>query len=301
MTSPDRRAPLLAVAGAALWGTTGTSQALLAGHHSPVAVGALRAVVAACCLVVLSVATARGTGRMRRAMAEGRWRWLVLGGVAVAGYQLTFFAAVAATGVGVGTLVMLATAPAVAGLLGWVVHRERPSRTWALATTVGLAGAALLVLGAGARQVDVTGLLLAVAAGASFATYSLAGRSAVAHRPAGAPGAGGVDGLAATAVVFVVASAVLAVPLARAELAFVTAPRNLAVLAWLGTMATAAAYLLYQAAMRHIAAATAATLALAEPAVANLLAVVVLHERFTATMGLGMLLVLAGLGLLGRA
>lgn len=47
------RGSLLAVAGACLWGTTGTSQALLTGHHSPVAVGGLRASIAAATLMLV--------------------------------------------------------------------------------------------------------------------------------------------------------------------------------------------------------------------------------------------------------
>ena len=138
----------------------------------------------------------------------------------------------------------------------------------------------------------IPGILLAVAAGAAFALYSIAGRRLAAPE---------VDGLSLTACIFVVAAALLAVPLASQDLGFATEPRSMLVLAWLGVMATAVAYLLYQSAMRHITAATAATLALAEPMVANLLAIGVLHEPFTWMMGCGVALVLAGLALLARA
>lgn len=279
----------LALAGACLWGTTGTSQALLAGDPSPVAVGALRALVAAAALLSLSLL--RGPGRWLHTLRGVRPGWLMMAGASVAAYQLTFFAAVARTGVAVGTLVMLATAPGAAGLAGWLLRGRRPSRLWAVATLVGLAGAALLVLGSGgSRRLDEWGLLLAVAAGAAFALYSVAGREL-----------GGGDQVALTSGIFLVASLALAVPLLRQDLGFVAGPRNLVVLGWLGVVATAVAYLLYQQGLRRIDAATASTVALAEPMVANLLAVLVLHEPFTAVMGLGVLLVLGGLGLLSRA
>ena len=64
------------------------------------------------------------------------WRWVLVGGVAVAGYQLTFFDAVARTGVAVGTLVLT---PVLAsgghdraqgvehlGLVGGTGHRNAP-------------------------------------------------------------------------------------------------------------------------------------------------------------------------------
>lgn len=291
--SPSRTGALLAIAGACLWGTTGTSQALLVGTHSPVAVGSLRALVAAAVLLLVAVVRGRGPAGLTHAAGSGRWRWLLVAGIGVAVYQLTFFAAVAATGVGVGTLVMLASAPAVAGLAGWAMDGDRPSRIWAISTLIGLAGAALLVLGAGGEtRIAWSGILLAVAAGAAFALYSIAGRRLAAPE---------VDGLSLTACIFVVAAALLAVPLSSQDLGFATEPRSMLVLAWLGVMATAVAYLLYQSAMRHITAATAATLALAEPMVANLLAIGVLHEPFTWMMGCGVALVLAGLALLARA
>ncbi|WP_420174295.1 DMT family transporter [Luteococcus sp. OSA5] len=282
---------LFALAGACLWGTTGTSQALLQGDPSPVSVGALRAMIAAVTLTLLALAT-----RPRAWLAaprEGRGRWLLAAGVAVAAYQLTFFAAVARTGVTVGTLVMLATAPAVAGMVGWAMEGLRPGRIWVIATLVSLGGATLLVLGAGSSApLDGMGLALAIAAGASFALYSVAGRRAA---------SAGTDTVVLTSWIFLAASAVLAWPLLGQDLAFVAEPHNLLVLAWLGFAATAGAYLLYQKGMRSIDAATAATLALAEPLVANLLAVAVLGEPFTWLMGLGVALVIGGLGLLSRA
>lgn len=208
----------------------------------------------------------------------------------MAAYQLTFFAAVARTGVAVGTLVMLATAPAVAGLAGWALHGDRPSRIWLVATLVGLAGAALLVLGSdGGAAGDWLGLLLAVTAGAAFALYSVVGRMVAGQ---------GVDGMVLSSWVLGLASLALVGPLAAQDLAFVTQGSNPLVLLWLGVVATAVSYLLYQGGMRHIDAATPA---LAEPMVANLLAVAVLHEPFTAVMGLGVALVLGSMVLLSCA
>lgn len=288
--SPATRGALFALAGASLWGTTGTSQALLTGEHSPVAVGAVRILLACGLLLVLSLA---GGPRTWLAVAgQGRWRWLVPAGLGVACYQLTFFAAVARTGVAVGTLVMLATAPAVAGFAGWALHGSRPSRLWAVSTTIALLGATVLVLGSGGdAPLDPGGLGLAVAAGASFALYSVAGREVAA----------GTNPLLLTSWVFLFASVILLLALLGQDLSFVAQPRNLLVLGWLGLVATAIAYLLYQKGMGSIDAATAATLALAEPMVANLLAVFLLGEPFTWLMGVGVVLVLAGLGLLSRA
>ncbi|MEL4503847.1 EamA family transporter [Luteococcus sp. H138] len=282
---------VLALAGACLWGTTGTSQALLAGSPSPVAVGALRAGIAAIALLLVAVTTNR-SGWVRTPTRHSTG-WLVLAGLGVALYQLAFFAAVQQTGVGVGTLVTLACAPVSAGLLGWGLGGPRPTRRWALATLVALAGAAVLVTSAGtAHPINPLGIGLAIAAGCSFGGYTVAG-----HRVAQA----GATGLNATAWIFAIAGLTLLHPLLGQDLGFVAQPRNLLVLGWLGLVATALAYLLYQRGMGSIDAATAATLALAEPLVANLLAVFALGEPFSWLMGVGVALVIAGLGLLSRA
>src|SRR4051812_5460260 len=91
---------------AVCFGTTGTAQAL-GPSASPVAVGAARIVLGGTLLVVI----ARGMGvRIPRLDAT------VLGiAVAIAIYQLSFFAAVKLTGVAVGTVVAIGTGPAAAG------------------------------------------------------------------------------------------------------------------------------------------------------------------------------------------
>ncbi len=69
---------------------------------------------------------------------------------------------------------------------------------------------------------------------------------------------------------------------------------------WLGAVATAIAYLLFAAGLRKLAAPEVATLTLAEPLTAFILAVVVVAERPTAMALAGVGLVLGGLILVGR-
>jgi DME family drug/metabolite transporter len=60
------------------------------------------------------------------------------------------------------------------------------------------------------------------------------------------------------------------------------------------------AYLLFSHALRHISAATGVTLALGEPVVAFVLALLLLGEQPGGWAALGLLLVLAGVGLVVR-
>src|SRR3954465_1812792 len=99
------------------FGTTGTAQALGPENLSPAGVGAARILVGG----ALLVAIAGGLPRLPRGPLP-----VAAGGVAA--YQLCFFAAVADTGVAVGTIVALGSAPATAGAFEWALERRAPTR-----------------------------------------------------------------------------------------------------------------------------------------------------------------------------
>src|SRR5688500_14402 len=102
------------------FGTTGTAQALGPAGLSPAGVGAARSLVGGTLLVLVALVSRSLRGLPRRP--------LILAAFAVAAYQLAFFAAVADTGVAVGTIVALGSAPALAGALEWAIERRAPTR-----------------------------------------------------------------------------------------------------------------------------------------------------------------------------
>src|SRR3954447_7310517 len=106
---------------AVLFGTTGTAQAL-GPSASPLTVGAVRIAVGAALLLLVQRLAARGSA--------GRWPLgpQLLGAIGVAGYQLCFFAAVKDTGVAVGTVVALGSAPPPAGAGGGGLGRGGAGR-----------------------------------------------------------------------------------------------------------------------------------------------------------------------------
>ena len=114
---------------AVLFGTTGTAQALGPSGADPLAVGVLRVVIGAVGLVAVS-----RSNPFRDLFANGRWS--VMAAVGVAGYQASFFAAVRLTGVGVGTVVTIGSAPVFTGFVGWLVSRTTPARPWYPATAL---------------------------------------------------------------------------------------------------------------------------------------------------------------------
>ncbi|ONI84918.1 EamA family transporter [Saccharothrix sp. ALI-22-I] len=255
------RGPLPILAACVLWGTTGTASSLAPASAPAMAVGAAGLVLGGCLLFL----TARGT---RGVLRTADRRLLLLGAVTVAGYVLTFYPAVERTGVAVATTVALATAPIVLGL------RSQP-----LVTVTAVVGCAVLVLGGGDAHVDLVGVALALVAGLSYAVYSVICAHLIGL---------GHPSRAVVATVFGGAS-VLTLPvlwlLGVGWLASVSGP---VVTAHLAVFTTFAAYLLFGRGLRHTSAAAATTLTLAEPAVAAVLGVVVLHERLPLVSWLGM-------------
>jgi DME family drug/metabolite transporter len=218
---------------------------------------------------------------------KGLAKWIGLGGACMAAYNLSFFAGIKATGVATGTALTIGSGPIWAGLLQTLVSRKPPPAAWWLGTLLAIGGAALLISGNGAGQhIDPLGVALCLLAGLSYATYTLVSKKLVAQ--------------AAPAVItlwtFTVA-AVIAVPMAALVAGpFTSSAASLLVVSYLGLVTTGVAYLLFSHALRHLSGATGVTLALAEPATAFVLAIVVVGERpqWGAFMGLGLLL--TGLG-----
>lgn len=277
---------LLILLAAVLWGTTGTTQALAPPGAHPLTVGALRLAVGGGALLLLALFRGQITRDCFRQPGV-----TLLAALLVATYQLAFFEAVATTGVAVGTMVAIGSGPLFAGLLAYLVHKERPDRRWLIATALAVAGLSMLFVPApgSVLQVRTTGVLLALAAGASYAGYTLAIKRLL---PGRSPDA-------VIAVVFTLGGLLLAPFLFRSELRWAVEPDGLLVVLHLGLVATALAYLLFARGLRSVPAVHAVTLSLAEPLTAAALGILVLNERPTLAAAIGMGLVLAGLVVLG--
>jgi len=272
-------APLLLVLAAALWGTTGSSQALLDGAVPSGVVGALRILVGG---VVLMLVAAR---ELRSSIPHIRSAWplLLATAVSVAAYQLAFFTGVRLVGIAVGTILTVGSAPFVAGSLSILLGHHRPSRRWALTTLVAVIGLVLLVRPEGALRPQPLGVLAALAAGTAFAVYTVLAKRLMVR---------GVPRLTSVALPFFVGGLLL-VPTLLAGLGraaspeLLLTPRGLLIVGWLGIVATALSYLLFSAGLRGVPAVTGTTLALAEPLTATVLGIVVFGERLGAVALLG--------------
>jgi DME family drug/metabolite transporter len=271
---------LFVLAAAALWGTTGTAQAFAPESAGPLSVGAVR--IAAGGLAMLAFAALRGELR-----GLGGWPPLATAGMAlaVALYQPLFFAGVSLTGVAVGTVTAIGSAPVWAGLIGLLFGDEKPSARWVVATALAVAGCALLLLGSGGVSVDPLGVLLCLAAGLGYVIFATIAKGFLRTEPQAA----------VMGVVFTLGALALSPAALFTDFSWLAEPRGALAAAELGLLATAAAYLLFAAGLSRIPVATAATLSLAEPLTAGTLGVLLLDERLSPAAITGIALLLSGL------
>jgi DME family drug/metabolite transporter len=269
---------VLVLLSAVCFGTTGTAQAL-GPDAAPVTVGAVRVAVGGALLLLVARAAPAVAAAWPR-------RELGVMAVAIAAYQLAFFAAVDRTGVAVGTVVALGSAPAIAGIAGRLVDREPLTGRWAAATVLACAGVVLLVLGGGDASVDPLGIILAMVAGSGYATYAVLAKRLLrrGHAPERVMAASFSLG------------AVLLVPvLLLGDVSWLATGDGLVMALFLGAIPTALGYVLFARGLRHLTPGETATLTLAEPVTATGLGILALGERPGAVAALGAGLVLAGL------
>ncbi|MGO2756612.1 MAG: DMT family transporter [Brachybacterium alimentarium] len=262
---------ILAVLTAAfLWGTTGTA-ATFAPDVGPLPIGAAALGVGGLLQAAIAVPPLR-----RESSALISRRGTVMAGAAgVAIYPLAFYSSMHLAGVAVGTVVSLGSAPIVSGILERVVERRRLSGWWMLAATLGIAGSAVL---SGAKMHDapgealptIAGVGLGLVAGGTYAVYSWS-----AHRLINR----GIGRAAAMGAVFGLGGAALMPVLLISGAPLLADAQSFTVSAYMALIPMFLGYVLFGYGLTHLTASTATTLTLAEPAVAAVLAVVIVGER----------------------
>jgi drug/metabolite transporter, DME family len=292
--------------GAAAWGSTGTAAHFAPAGASPASVGAARIGLGGLLLLAIALATPDSRRALAGLLSGGlvSRAVLLLAAAAVAGYQVCFFTAVRETGVAIGTVVAIGSAPVFTGALSRLFGGARPGRRWVMATASAVAGCTVLITsahpagasasGAATTSVSPAGVGLALAAGFCYAIYAVAAARLIS---AGSPETVVMGLLFGAAAVFL--SPVLLSPvLAASSPGWVLTGRGLAVTAYLGVVTTVLAYLSYGRGLRTVPAPVAVTLGLAEPVVAAILGLVLLGERLTGAAVPGLLLVGLALGTL---
>ena len=287
MQKSSRRIGILAVLGSALcFGTTGTTQQLGVPDVSPLAVGSARLLCGSIFLFIFAYMQRNARGTFRMPLKD-----LIICGLGVAMYQLTFFSAVHITGIAISTVTALGSVPTFSAIVAYIVLGEKPERSWYLGTSVTVIGIALVGTANGVDLFKPIGVLLAAIAGLGFAIFSVVSRKSLSR---------GAQDIWLTATSFGVAALVTA-PFLFAQNPEWIATRDggLSVL-WLGLVPTAIGYFLFTFGLKRIDSSTAATVVLAEPATATILAAVVIGETLVLQSFVGIAVVALGIIYIAR-
>ena len=276
------RSRLLVLFAAICFATTGTSRALGPDSATSLGVAAIRFIVGAIALIAI-------TSFVRKPQvttsSQPLYIWIIAG-FGQAMYGATFFAAVHETGVAVGTVVALGSAPILTGVLSAVLFRSLPTRKWMLATTAAIVGMSLIVLSGSDANVSVAGIMYALCAGLGYALFALASKRIVES---------GVTSDIAMSRVFGIAAVMLAPTLLFVNTEWIFTVGGISLGLWLGIITVALAYWAYASGLKNLEARETTMITLAEPVVATILGALVLDERPAALAWLGIVVVIAAL------
>lgn len=265
---------------AMLWGTTGTAQSLAPVGATPMTIGTIRLAIGGFSLLLLAIS--------RKQLFSGK-KWPLfptfITAFFIASYQLCFFAAVAKTGVAVGTVVAIGSSPVAAGILGFLIRKEKLESKWYLATLLAVIGCALLAMSGEQLSLNLTGIVLALAAGFSYALYTVTIKGLLDEHSADA----------VMAIVFSLAAILLIPTFFLYDWKWVLCPQGFAVALHLGIITAAISYWLFARGLKTVKVGHVATLSLAEPLTASLLGVFVLHENLGGQELLGICLIFTGI------
>ncbi len=264
------------------WGTSGTAQTFAPTGYDPLIIGLLRLSIGGLVLMAIAVS-------FNQIGPLSSWpiRTMLLGAVCVAAFQVFFFTGLYKTGVAVGTIVGLGSAPICAGILAYLMRGERPGPRWYAATLLAVLGCMVLLYAGRNAEVLIhpLGILLSIGAGLSYALYAVAVKDLVAVKPC----------VAVMAVLACLGTCLLLPLLWQRELQWVVSGRAVLVALYLGVFSYAVPMALFARGLSLTPVAVAVTLTLAEPVTAGILGVVIVGEQLSAPAWLGLFLVMLGL------
>jgi len=276
------RAGILAVLGAAFcFGTTGTTQQLGVPDISPVAVASARLLCGSLFLFIFAFLIERRNSKYRMPRTD-----LLIAGCGIAIYQLTFFSAVDSTGIAIATVTALGTAPTFSAIVAYLILREKPLLNWYLGTSVTIIGIVLVGTANGVEGFNLLGILLASIAGLGFAIFNVICRKSLEK---------GASDIWVTAQTFGIAAIASAPFLFTESPVWLTTRNGILTTLWLGIFTTSVGYILFMYGLKRIPSSLAATVVLAEPATATILAAVVIGEPLVAQSYLGIATVALGI------
>jgi DME family drug/metabolite transporter len=280
--SEELKGGLLVVAAGMCWGMTGTIQALAPENATSLTIGSARVFGAGSLLLIWILFRRRGILRGKKWDLTG----ILLAASGLTAYQFAFFSAVKLTGVAIGTMVAIGSAPVLAGILGRVFFKECLSSRWFISTLLAITGCFLLVTAGNSNfsSASVTGTMLAFGAALS---YALEG--------AGLRLIGARDPIETVSLISVV-SAAMALPwLITGDISWIFSLRGMICIFFLSVLTTILPFSLFAKGIGKITLGKAYTLSLSEPMTAWMLSALLLGEKLSLIGSIGVFILFSGI------
>lgn len=269
----------LVLSAAVLWGTTGTAQTFLPQSAQPLTIGAIRLALGGFSLLLIMIIMKKIEFR------TWPYRATIVAALCMALFQPLFFTSVRVTGIAIGTVVAIGSAPIFSGLIEWLILKTKPSRAWTMATALAVVGCSLLFLNKDALTVNPLGVSLSLIAGFVFAIYTIVSKEIVNK----------VDAIPAVAMTFSFSAIMLLPFLFVFNSSWILEPSNSLTILYLGFMTTSVAYILYLSGLQKVPSSSAVTLSLGEPLTAAILSVIIVGEVLSPVSWIGVFLLLGGI------
>ena len=267
-----------------LWGTTGTA-ASFAPDLSPLAIGAFSMGVGG--LMQAGLAYRKILFAFDKLLQNKKL--LTVSALALAIYPLAFYSSMKLSGVAIGTVVSIATAPFFSALLECLISKKNNiNKRWLTSFAIGVVGIGLLVfsesesVSESADDLKLFGIALGLVAGLCYAIYSWATKALIDKD---------IESQAAMGSIFGLGAMLLLPTLWFSGDNLFSSQTNVLVISYLTLIPQCLGYVAFSFGLRHVTASSANLLTLFEPVVAAVLAVCVVGELIPFIGWLGMFLI----------
>ncbi|MEZ8381487.1 DMT family transporter [Vibrio splendidus] len=267
-----------------LWGTTGTA-ASFPPDLSPLAIGAFSMGVGG--LMQAGLAYRKILLAFDKLLQNKKL--LAVSALALAIYPLAFYSSMKLSGVAIGTVVSIATAPFFSALLECLISKKNNiNKRWLTSFAIGVVGIGLLVFSESSStnesgdDLKLLGIALGLVAGLCYAIYSWATKALIDK---------GIKSQAAMGSIFGLGAMLLLPTLWFTGENLFSSQINVLVISYLTLIPQCLGYIAFSFGLRHVTASSANLLTLFEPVVAAVLAVCVVGELIPFIGWLGMFLI----------
>ncbi|NAZ94416.1 DMT family transporter [Vibrio toranzoniae] len=267
-----------------LWGTTGTA-ASFAPDLSPLAIGAFSMGVGG--LMQAGLAYRKILFAFDKLLQNKKL--LAVSALALAVYPLAFYSSMKLSGVAIGTVVSIATAPFFSALLECLISKNNNiTKRWLTSFAIGVIGIGLLVFSESASvsksddDLKLLGIALGLVAGLCYAIYSWATKALIDKD---------IESQAAMGSIFGLGAMLLLPTLWFTGDNLFASNINSLVMGYLTLIPQCLGYIAFAYGLRHVTASSANLITLLEPVVAAVLAVCIVGELIPFTGWLGMVLI----------